>query len=299
MSNKSKAQRDETGKNLADSSLTDYASKLSGIGNTLISLSGLSYAAGFIIINLYLANNYGIYNFEILNARYIYSGAAFLLMCLLAFLGSIYLTDRAERNKGKSWFERVADFVISFGMINYLNAAIVQGVILIADSSGFKTIENALSFFPILPWFTFAMVCFSIQIYFMQIYFLKKELLEKIPVPLRFPSIAVFPSFVILTALYGLSVYSFLPPSLGGGLPTPITLVIDKGKIETTEQLLPVSEQSPSVTVYLIDQNASSLYVLVGDQNDNTADSALHTVQINKSLIAGVFYPRNKAPAWP
>jgi hypothetical protein len=293
MPNKSKAQRDEMDKNSADSSLTGYTSKLSGIGNTLIALSGLAYASGFIIINLYLANHYGIYSFEILNARYIYSGAAFLLICLMAFLGAMYITNRAGQNKGKSWFERVVDFIISFGIINFLNAVIIQGAILIADSSGFKTIENALSFFPILPWFTISMLFFSLQIYF-----LKKEHLDKIPVQLPFPSI-VFTNFIILAALYGLSVYAFLPPSLGGGLPTPITLVIDKSKIEIAEQLLPVSEQNLSLAVYLIDQNANSLYVLVDVQNSIEAGSDLQTVQISKSLIAGVIYPRNKIPAFP
>ena len=136
MSNKLRSQRDERGKNFAESSLADYANKLSGIGNTFISLSGLSYASGFIIINIYLANKYGIYSFEIFNARYIYSGASFLMMCLVAYLGALYLANRAEKRKNRSWFEKISDFVIWFGIINFLDAVIIQGVILIADSSG-------------------------------------------------------------------------------------------------------------------------------------------------------------------
>jgi len=290
MPNKSKSQQDEIGKNFADSPLADYANKVSGIGNTFISLSGLSYASGFIIINIYLANKYGIYSFEILNARYIYSGASFLMMCLVAYLGALYLANRAEKNKSKSWFARNSDFVIWFGIINGLNAVIIQGLILIADSSGFKSIKDALSFFPIFPWFTFAMVFFSLQIYF-----LKKEYLDKMPIKLPFPSI-VLTNFIILAALYGMSVYSFLPSSLGGGLPTPITLVIDKSKIEIAQQLLPVSQQSLSVTVYLIEQNEGSFYILVSDQKSVTSDSVLRAVQINKSLIAGVIYPHSTAP---
>ena len=293
MSNKLKSQQDEMGKNFAESSFADYANKLSGIGNTFISLSGLSYASGFVIINIYLANKYGIYSFEILNARYIYSGASFLMMCLVAYLGALYLANRAVKNQNKSWFEKISDFVIQFGIINILNAVIVQGVILIADSSGFRSIKDALSLFPILPWFTWAMVFFSLQIYF-----LKKEHLAKTPIRLPFPSI-VFTNFIILAALYGLSVYYFLPSSLGGGLPTPITLVIDKSKIEVAKQLLAVSEQTLSVTVHLIDQNDSSFYVLVDDQSSVTSDSALRAVQINKSLIAGVVYPNNRVTALP
>ena len=290
MPNKSKSQQDEICKNFADSPLADYANKVSGIGNTFISLSGLSYASGFIIINIYLANKYGIYSFEILNARYIYSGASFLMMCLVAYLGALYLANRAEKNKSKSWFAKNSDFVIWFGIINGLNAVIIQGLILIADSSGFKSIKDALSFFPIFPWFTFAMVFFSLQIYF-----LKKEYLDKMPIKLPFPSI-VLTNFIILAALYGMSVYSFLPSSLGGGLPTPITLVIDKSKIEIAQQLLPVSQQSLSVTVYLIEQNEGSFYILVSDQKSVTSDSVLRAVQINKSLIAGVIYPHSTAP---
>jgi hypothetical protein len=293
MSNRLKSQQDEMGKNFAESSFADYAKKLSGIGSTFISLSGLSYASGFVIINIYLANKYGIYSFEILNGRYIYSGASFLMMCLVAYLGALYLTNRAVKNQDKSWLEKISGFVIWFGIINILNAVIIQGVILIADSSGFRSIKDALSLFPILPWFTWATVFFSVQIYF-----LKKEHLAKIPIQLPFPSI-VFTNFIILAALYGLSVYYFMPPSLGGGLPTPITLVIDKSKIEVAEQLLPVSEQSLSVTVHLIDQNESSLYVLVDDQSSVTSDSALRAVQINKSLIAGVVYPNNRVTALP
>ncbi|MBI5935828.1 MAG: hypothetical protein HY867_19150 [Chloroflexi bacterium] len=290
MSNKSKSQQDESGKNFSDSPLADYADKISGIGSTFISLSGLSYASGFIIINIYLANKYGIYNFEFLNARYIYSGASFLLMCLIAYAGASYLVIRAEKNKNKSWFEKIPDFVIWFGIINGLNAVIVQGAILIADSSGFKSPQDALTFFPIFPWFTFAMVFFSIQIYF-----LKKEHLDKIPIELPFPSI-VFTNFIIVAALYGLSVYSFLPSSLGGGLPTPVTIVIDKSKIDIAQQLLPVSQQSPSLTVYLIEQNEGSFYVLLSDPKNATSNSVLRAVQVNKSLVAGVIYSRNTSP---
>ena len=290
MSNKSKSQQDETGKNVGDSPLADYADKMSGIGNTFISLSGLSYASGFVIINIYLANKYGIYSFEILNARYIYSGASFLMMCLIAYLGALYLANRAEKNKSKSWFEKIPASVIWFTIINGLNAIIVQGAILIADSSGFKSTQDALSFFPIFPWFTFAMVIFSLQIYF-----LKKEHLDKIPIKLPFPSM-VFTNFIILAALYGLSVYTFLPPSLGGGLPTPVTLVVDKNKIDVAQQLLPVSQQSLSVTVYLIEQNESSYYVLLSDPKNAASNSVFKAVQLNKSLIAGVIYSRDTAP---
>ena len=290
MSNKSKSQQDETGKKFGDSPLVDYADKMGGIGNTFISLSGLSYASGFIIINICLANKYGIYNFEILNARYIYSGASFLMICLIAYLGALYLANRAEKNKNKSWFEKIPDSVIWFTIINGLNAVIVQGVILIADSSGFKSTQDALSFFPIFPWFTFAMVIFSAQIYF-----LKKEHLDKMPIKLPFPSI-VFTNFIILAALYGLSVYTFLPSSLGGGLPTPITLVIDKGKIDIAQQLLPVSQQSLSVTVYLIEQNESSYYILLSDPKSITSNSVLRAVQLNKSLVAGVIYSHDTTP---
>ena len=290
MSNKLKSQQDETGKNVGDSPLADYADKMSGIGNTFISLSGLSYASGFVIINIYLANKYGIYSFEILNARYIYSGASFLMMCLIAYLGALYLANRAEKNKSKSWFEKIPASVIWFTIINGLNAIIVQGAILIADSSGFKSTQDALSFFPIFPWFTFAMVIFSLQIYF-----LKKEHLDKISIKLPFPSM-VFTNFIILAALYGLSVYTFLPPSLGGGLPTPVTLVIDKNKIDIAQQLLPVSQQSLSVTVYLIEQNESSYYVLLSDPKNSASNSVFKAVQLNKSLIAGVIYSRDTAP---
>ena len=290
MSNKLKSQQDETGKNVGDSPLAGYADKMSDIGNTFISLSGLSYASGFVIINIYLANKYGIYSFEILNARYIYSGASFLMMCLIAYLGALYLANRVEKNKVKSWFEKIPAFVIWFTIINGLNAIIVQGAILIADSSGFKSTQDALSFFPIFPWFTFAMVIFSLQIYF-----LKKEHLNKIPIKLPFPSM-VFTNFIILAALYGLSVYTFLPPSLGGGLPTPITLVIDKNKIDIAQQLLPVSQQSLSVTVYLIEQNESSYYVLLSDPKNSASNSVFKAVQLNKSLIAGVIYSRDTAP---
>ncbi len=265
--------------------LSAYAEKIGGMGNVLIALSGLSYALGFIIVNIYLATMYRIYSFEIFNARYVYSGASFLLLCLLAYFGASFLSSKMEHIRNKSRFQKILEFVGWFGVVHGLYLASFMSIVLIVESRKIDSIPSLFSNYPIAPWLALAMLAF-----YAQIHFFKNRNWEKLPHQVPFPS-SVLTNIIFLAAVYGMYYYFFLPPSLGGGLPTPITLIVDKDKIEVAQQLLPVTSQNPSVAVYLIEQNTDSLYILVESQNTSASANTLRAIQVDKSIIVGIVYP--------
>ena len=280
----------ETEKESNPDQIAYYSNLGSNLGNVLVALSGLSYALGFIIVNVYLATNYGIYNFEIFNAHYVYSGASFLVLCILAYIGASFLHNKMESIHEKPLFQRVVDFVIWFGFIHSMYLASILSVFVIAQNGEINSFADIFSDFPIALWLTPAMLAF-----YAQIHFFKNRNWEKFPHNVPFPS-SILTNVIILAAIYGIYFYSFLPPSLGGGLPTPITLIVDKSKVEIAQQLLPVTLQNPSATVYLIEQNSDSFYILVDNQFDTNLDTLLYPVQVDKSLIVGVVYPKKIAP---
>lgn len=278
----------EAGKDSQPQQMTTYISRVTGVGNVLIALSALSYVFGFIVVNTYLATKYKIYNFEILNSRYIYSGAVFLLLCLLAFLGASMLSRRIDAIHDKSVLQKTFEFIFWLGAVHGLSTAIFNSLLLVALN------RNPASFFGSLPseipvalWLDIAIVAFYFQI---RLY--KNKSWENLPHEMPFPNSAfTIIIILILTLIYGAQFYFFLPPSVGGGLPIPVTLVVDKNKIETAQNLLPISLQNPSASVYLIEQNSDSLYVLVGNQFNSAVNSSLLPIQIDKALIVGIIYP--------
>ena len=285
MSNKYKAMKAEAEKDSKPDRITAYVSKISNAGNVLLALSALSYALGFIVVNAYLATKYGIYNFEILNARYAYSGASFLLLCLLAYFATSFLSRRMETMHDKPLFQKILVFVFWFGAAHGLYTAVFNSILIIALNRSPDSILSLPSEIPIAIWLDVAIIIFYIQMYFY-----KTKGWENLPSETPFPSSAVT-SIIVLALIYGISFYFFLPPSVGGGLPTPITLIVDESKLEIAQHILPVTLQNPSVSVYLIEQSGDSYYVLVGNQFNSTSDSSLRPIQVNKSLIVGIVYP--------
>lgn len=255
------------------------------MGNVLIALSALSYAFGFIVVNTYLATRYGIYNFEIISARYIYSGAAFLLLCLLAYFGASFLSGRMEKVKDSPFLQKIFWFIFWFGVAHGLYVAIFNSILVVALNRKPEAFFSLPSEIPMALWLAFAIIIFYVQI---SLY--KSKSWEKLPHEIPFPS-SVFTTIIILALIYGINFYFFLPPSVGGGLPTPITLIIDENKFEVAQQILPVSSQHFSATVYLIEQNSNSYYILVGNTFNSPSDATLSPIQVDKSLIAGIIYP--------
>ena len=177
-------------------------------------------------------------------------------------------------------------FIFWFGVAHGLYTAIFNSLLVIAlNRTPGSFLVGLPSEIPIALWLDLA-----ILVFYLQIYLYKNKSWEKLPHEVPFPS-SVFTSTILLALIYGVYFYFFLPPSVGGGLPTPITLMVDKTKIEIAQLILPVSLQSPFATIYLIEQNSDSYYVLVGKQFNSNSDSLLLPTQVDKSLIVGIVYP--------
>jgi hypothetical protein len=285
MSNKNKVVKSETEKNAKPDEITSYVSSISSLGNVLVALSALSYTLGFIVVNAYLATKYSIYNFEILNARYIYSGAAFLLLCALAYFGASFIFSRMEKIHGRSLLQKIFHFIVWFGIAHGAYTAVFISILVVALNREPDAFLSLPSEIPIALWLDLA-----ILIFYVEIFLYRTKGWKSFPNNIPFPS-SVFTGVITLALIYGISFYFYLPPSVGGGLPTPITLIVDKSKIEIAQQILPINLQNPSVTVYLIDQNRDSYYVLIGDRLNAASDSLLLPIQVDKSLIVGIIYP--------
>lgn len=245
---------------------------IKNLGNALLSMVGLTYACGFIIINLHL-NRYGIYDFSILNARYVYTGFFFIVLCLMALSGGRVL----ERNLSKSQLSGILKLWI---LVREL--LIQSGLFTLAVSALVIVVEDIkiLSVFPINIWFNVAILTFASQIWII------KRLPSQNPL-LSYPTSSIV-TFLILASIFSTIYYPVLPFSLGGGRPTPIQLIIDGEKASFTKQVFDVKTNNISEVIYLLEQSPDMYYVLV--KVDDKSD-AYKSVQIDKSLIVGIIHP--------
>lgn len=264
---------------LPGKSVATYMERIGGLSGALVTLTGLAYASGFIIINIYLNTRYGIYNSELLNARYVYAGSAFLLLCFMAFFGALFLLQFMERLRDRAAWIKVVVFIFMLFATGGFCSLSVQSIVMLVEGVGIE----GLSLFPIDPWFNLAVLTFAFQIWFF-----RRRAWEDRPPTTLFPS-SVITNIIFLAAFYGIHFYSLLPSSLGGGLPVPIQLVIDESKAQAAKQLIPIASNNTSQTVYLIEQSNQSFYVLV---EGSIGTSNVRPIELSKSLIIGVIYPR-------
>ena len=265
---------------LRQDAISLYAGKVKEVTGTFAGVTGISYALGFLITNIHLNAKYGIYDFTLIKARYIYTGFTFLLLCLMAVIGSFLLLQIAdlEAKSFRSYVAKIGRLLFTWLMTSSIFSLSLKGLLAIVESGRLEAMRE----FPITFWFWLAIPSFAFQIWFVRRGGPKSF---DIPMPI---SSSVFTSVVFLAAIYGLFHYQLLPFSLGGGMPIPIQMVADEGKIRLLQQLIPIENENVTEIVYLVEQSDTSYFVLVGSAN---SDSFVRPVEVSKSLIIGIMHP--------
>lgn len=251
-------------------SVFSFVGKLKELGNVSVIVAGLAYGCGFLITNLHL-NTYGIYDFSIINARYIYTGAMFLMLCFMAYISASRTMNRME--KSSTIPKKISTAVFSWLVESSLLSLSLKTLLLSVDGFG------AFTRFPITYWFYIAIPTFGLQIRYMN----RNNTGENSSI---YPTTSLV-TVLIVAAVYALSYYPLLPTSLGGGRPTPIQLIINDKSISLVNQFLPMTQGSKTEIVYMLEQSADAYYIL----SQNTSSNEFNPIQVNKSLVAGIFHP--------
>ncbi|NPA72628.1 MAG: hypothetical protein GXO35_07350 [Gammaproteobacteria bacterium] len=257
---------------------------LKDLSSTLGIVIGLAYVAGFLITNIYLNTKYGIYDFSLVKARYIYAGVIFLLLCLMALFDSFVILKKINF-EGKKTLQSKLGALLSIGFmymtVSSISGLAVKGLLVAAEGGRIEAMRE----FPITFWFWLA-----IPLVTLHIWYLKRGGPRSIGIPLPFSS-SVITSVIVLASLYSVLFYQFLPISLGGGMPSPVKIVVSEDSKNLVQQIVPFEDQNISSIVYLIDQSDRFYFLLVKDSKTNKA----HPVEIDKSLVIGIVHPMDTA----
>jgi hypothetical protein len=112
-----------------------YASLIESISKVSLLLVGLSYIFGFLIVNSHL-NSYGITYIDVLKAKYLATGAMFLLLMLLSGISLypfvLFFLNRESSTKREEMFFSIG----SLFFLQYFFQTIAPGVISIKPFSG-------------------------------------------------------------------------------------------------------------------------------------------------------------------
>jgi len=261
-------------------SVLSVAGKLKDLGNISVIVAGLAYGCGFLITNLHL-NTYGIYDFSIINARYIYTGAMFLLLCFMAYI-SVSRNIKRLRQSNTLWGMILLALFLWFTESSILSVSLKSLLFVVDGYEGFTR-------FPITYWFYIAIPTFGLQIWFMS----RNNTGENSNI---YPTTSLI-TVIIVAAIYALSYYPLLPTSLGGGRPTPVQLIInnDNESLNLVSQFLTMRQGNMTEIVYMIEQSADAYFVL----SKNTQSQEFNPIQVNKSLVVGIFHPMTvKSPQY-
>lgn len=275
---------EESQESSEDSNLVNQISKFKDLPSIFGLGIGLAYTAGFLITNIYLNTKYGIYDFSLIKARYIYTGVMFLVLCLMAAFGSFLLLN-ALNFEGKKTFGAKLGTLLYAGFTyitsSSMSSLAVKGLLVSVEGGRMEAMYE----FPITPWFWFAIPVFAFNIWF-----LKNGGPRKYGIPMPISS-SVITSTIVLAAFYGITYHQFLPLSLGGGMPSPIKIVAKEESKDLLQQIVPFESGNITDTIYLIDQSDKSYFVLIENPQTNKAFPA----EIDKSLVVGLIHP-NEVP---
>jgi uncharacterized membrane protein len=267
----------ESSVNRTSGSMVSPVNWLKEVGNSVLGLAGLAYACGFFITNIHLST-YEIYDFSLINARFIYTGSMFLLLCAAAFYAG-FLIEKIIGDSSKRKSSRALNAIITWGTVSAILSLAFKSILSLVDGL------EGYSRFPITYWFYPAILFFAAQIW------IAKQNRGKDDIAfgpfLRLLTSSFLP-LILLAVFYALIYYPLLPVSLAGGRPVPIQLLIADNSIPLIEQVAKIEGGNVSEIAYLVEQNSEVYYILI--QSDQNPD-LFKPVEIDKSLVVGLLHP--------
>lgn len=275
----------------ARQSLTDMlADSIRNIAGTIGVLGGICYLTGYLIVNFYLTQ-YGVATLNLVQSRYFASGALYLIVsCLVcgAPIASIYTAEQISKNEQEPRSRRLMPALIAASFLLAVLICWATGIVLVqADRFtpfARSVTERQYSIWLALPASEIA-ILFPFFVYLLTKRISKNKSLnlagsETIWLPATFAVLFTI-CFLISTIVFSRFVYANTSPSVGGGAPIEVQLVLSDNL--STIQGFPLDiHNGITEKVILIDHSGTELVVLhpVSDQvieiSDNQVMSILH-----------------------
>lgn len=265
------------------SSIFTLLNQIKSIGAISVILTGMAYAVGFLITNIYLSK-YGLSSFSPFKTKYIYIGVMFFsLVALSSLLGIVtYKYIRTAYNHfGKirnlsSCTKWIVIFILYiFGPIGIW--ACGNFVLYLATSLLKSSVEIDISFYVGFYFWANAMALLVVVGLFFS-FFLEQDELSSYMRGLVF-----FLLLLTCLATYQSAIFSRLPSSLGGGKPILVQFMVNDQNKELLEAILPFQDNSLSSPVYLLNQDDNLYYI---ESKNSTLDT--HIIIVDKSLVNAI-----------
>jgi len=254
-------------------------------------IGGLSYITGYLIVNFYLTQ-YGVANLSLVQSRYFATGALYLIVTVLicgAPLASIYTADQLSQTNQDTQTRRLMPVLIGASFLLAIAIIWMCGNLLVnADqftSYAGSMIQRRYSIWMALPASGVAAL-FPFLVYYSLKRIFKSRALqltssdESVWIPATISILFVI-CFIISVFVFSRYAYASASPSVGGGAPIKVQLVLAQSL--SGNQNFPLKNTDGTTEpVILIDHSGSELVILKTENNqvielsDNQVISILH-----------------------
>jgi hypothetical protein len=258
----------EEGKNLSLIQAINEA--IRGIAWSIWILGGLSYITGYLVVNFYLSQ-YGVATLNLVQSRYFASGALYLIVSLLVIggpLAGILTAEQLQKteteiNRKRRGAALIASSILLAGVVCW-----ACGIILVS-ADRFTPFSASIRERQNIIWLGLPASQIALAFPFI-VYSLTREVIRRgFPAqtgPGSLWSPAVFGGlfiicFLISTVIFARYVYANSSPSVGGGAPITVQLIVSKDLVDTAGFPLEI-EEGVTERVALIDHSGSGLVVL-------------------------------------
>jgi hypothetical protein len=252
--------------------LTDSVRNIAG---TIGVLGGISFITGYLIVNFYLTQ-YGVATLNLVQSRYFASGALYLIVSALvcgAPLASIYTAEQLSKAEHESHTRKLMPALIG---ASFLLAALICwacGIVLVS-ADRFTPFARSITERQYSIWLALPASEIAILFPFFVYLLTKKAFKNNSPaqtssgaiwLPATFAVLFII-CFIISTVVFSRFVYANTSPSVGGGAPIKVQLVVTENLSSVQNFPLKING-GITEKVILIDNSGSELIVLQPGNN--------------------------------
>jgi hypothetical protein len=267
--------------------LTDSIRNIAG---TIGVLGGICYITGYLIVNFYLTQ-YGVATLNLVQSRYFASGALYIIVSILVcgpLLASIYTAEQLSNTQAEQRTKRLMPALIGASFLFSILICWATGIVLVS-ADRLPTFARSLTERKYTIWL--ALPASEIAILFpFFVFILTKRVFKNIPTTLSGPSGIWLPAtfsvlfticFLISTVVFSRFVYANTSPSVGGGAPIEVQLVVTENLASVQNFPLEITE-GVTEKVVLIEHSGSGLVVLRPENNQ--------VIEISDSQVLSILH---------
>jgi hypothetical protein len=275
----------------AKPSLTEVLTEsVRNIAGTIGVLGGISFITGYLIVNFYLTQ-YGVATLNLVQSRYFASGALYLIVSVLvcgAPFASIYTAEQLSKAEHETHTRKLMPALIGASFLLSVLICWACGIVLVS-ADRFTPFAKSITERQYSIWLALPASEIAILFPFFVYLITKRALKNKTPtqtssgaiwLPATFAVLFTI-CFIISTVVFSRFVYANTSPSVGGGAPIIVQLVVAESL--SSIQSFPLKINGGiTEKVILIDHSGSELVVLqlensqVIEISDNQVLSILH-----------------------